>query len=288
MIRIIQISSVNNWQTATSNKYIETLIHDALGQVQLHFSVLKIMLYRKYPVGTLLEVLNYYNFTQMRLGTVTECIGDRIQVTYYTQSSSKAKRAQGKDSTEIHNWHKRSQLYCSMATWFYFTEVHWFSVHSELVVPLGWSKAVGYNILERNNEKTNKHVNLRLLPSDPESIALAEGQLLEACSPHKVNTICAASVHAVLKHGYFIVAFRISAAEANFPTLYPFHLSSLNIFPCGFCAEHGIDLQQPFEHKHLTAKQYLKLSQANAAQLRFIKSVCWHNLKYFSHVLFYN
>jgi len=99
--------------------------------------------------------------------------------------------------------------------------------------------------------------------------------MLEARHPIRPYQICAASVHRVLKYGYFVAEFRTTSKELDHLTIFTFHVTSPFVFPCGFCHENDIQLIPPFGEPSTTFdwKKYFDKRGLQAAALDLIPPV---------------
>lgn len=71
---------------------------------------------------------------------------------------------------------------------------------------------------------------------------------LEAIDPLNLSSICVATVAKVLKNNYLMI--KIDGYESNDGSdMFCYHRTSSSIFYAGFCNEHGIQLQAPYDYQ---------------------------------------
>jgi len=98
---------------------------------------------------------------------------------------------------------------------------------------------------------------------------------LEAIDPLNLSAICVATVKKVLKYDYIMVRVDCYEEDANGSDWFCYHLSSTSIFPCGFCASHGISLTPPngYTKESFEWNKYLEATNAKPAPLEQIHKV---------------
>ncbi|CAL8079720.1 unnamed protein product [Orchesella dallaii] len=185
----------------------QTLSHDfqALGNQSSQSSC--------FQVGDQWEVVDKDRICQLKVATVQKVVGQRLYMKYF-------------DSTE--------------------DEGFWLHERSRQIHPMGWAKTTGHEIVAPVGYHPRE---LPPTPSDQqyEDLKLEVGMKMEAINPLRPCVIGVATIKKVLKRGYVMVRVEGTemepGAEGNDWVCY--HITSPNIFPCGFCEENGILLTPP-------------------------------------------
>jgi len=174
----------------------------------------------------IVEVIDKYRVSNMRVGKISEVIGGRLRINYENTSG----------------------------------EHFWVHHTSELIHPVGWSHMTGHEI-EATEEYKNEASKMIEMNSHPANVATAdlfykvkipssddeqfkEGQKLEAVDPLEMSRICPATVSKVLKDGYFMLSIDGSSVEDG-SDWFCYHSSSRLIFPINFCKINQIPLSPP-------------------------------------------
>jgi hypothetical protein len=86
------------------------------------------------------------------------------------------------------------------------------------------------------------------------ALGLTVGMKLEAIDPLNLSAICAATIKKVLARGYVMVGMDSFEDEdsSGGSDWFCYHITSHSVFPCGFCAEHGIVLTPPIGYDDRT------------------------------------
>lgn len=180
-------------------------------------------------MGQDVEVVDKGNSGQMSLAKVIGIIGDRIHIAFYNENT-----LDGPVDGDLTNSNLTHLHICTS------NGLLWYNVNSEDVHPTGWSRTVEIECLGLGRKSCKNFPKLPTtnFPTFPKNIKLQRGQLLEVRHPIQLDRICAASIHKVLKYGYFIVDIRTTLAEARNSIKYIFHITSPYIFPCNFTNEY--------------------------------------------------
>jgi hypothetical protein len=210
-----------DWKTFLINKLVgaKTLPDNFRQKIQLS---LRCPLKRNMMV----EVIDKYRVSSMRVGKISEVIGGRLRINYENTAG----------------------------------EHFWVHHTSELIHPVGWSHAIGHEIeateeykteaakmVETNSYQANVATpdlfhKIPIPKSDDEQFK--EGQKLEAVDPLEMSRICPATVGKVLKDGYFMLSIDGSSVEDG-SDWFCYHSSSRLIFPINFCKINQITLSPP-------------------------------------------
>lgn len=195
--------------------------------------------------GMKLEVVDKMRISQVRVATVVDITGRRLQLAYDDSSGGE--------------------------------EGFWCHEESPLIHPVGWARRVGHQIaatseyhdrclMETYLETDTTPDMFPEYPQPPGTFLL--GMKLEAVDPLNLATICVATVMKVLRYGYIMI--RIDGYE-NDPSggdWFCYHASSPMILPPGFSERHNIKLKVPagYEGDFLWV-DYLKKTKSQAAPL---------------------
>jgi len=207
--------------------------------------------------GMTLEVVDKMRISQVRVATVVDITGRRLQLSYTSDAQ----------------------------------EGFWCHEESPLINPVGWARRVGHQI-EASQEYHDRCSMETYLPTDttpdmfPEYIqpngTFLAGMKLEAVDPLNLATICVATVMKVLRFGYIMI--RIDGYETD-PTggdWFCYHASSPLIFPPGFCERNSLKLKVPAGYDgDFQWIEYLKMSKSQAAPISLFshKDDCKHGFK---------
>ncbi|CAF0887472.1 unnamed protein product [Adineta steineri] len=210
-----------DWKTFLINKLVgsKTLPDNFRQKIQLSLRC-------SFKRNMIVEVIDKYRVSNMRVGKITEVIGGRLKINYENTSG----------------------------------EHFWVHHTSELIHPVGWSHMIGHELEATDEYKTEaaKMVEMQTYPSNVATVDLfhhvqipasddeqfKEGQKLEAVDPLEMSRICPATVGKVLKDGYFMLSIDGSNVEDG-SDWFCYHLSSRLIFPINFCKLNNIPLSPP-------------------------------------------
>jgi len=210
-----------------------------------------------FKAGMSLEVVDKMRISQVRVATVVDITGRRLQLSYSGNSE----------------------------------DGFWCHEESPLINPVGWARRVGHQI-EASQQYHDKCAMETYLDTDctpdmfpeyrqPSGTFLA-GMKMEAVDPLNLATICVATVMKVLRFGYVMI--RIDGYETD-PTggdWFCYHSSSPLIFPPGFCERNHIKLKVPAGYDGVFSwVDYLKINKAQAAPINLFshKDNCKHGFK---------
>lgn len=156
----------------------------------------------------------------------------------------------------------------------------WCHEESNLMHPVGWSYAVGHEIVSPTGyiERCSKKA---FLPSDttpdlfPEvkqipvhsTHKFKEGMKLEAVDPLNLDSICVATIVKVLRQGYLMIKIdRPPDIDVDDSGTFCYHASSACIAPPGFCETNAITLKPPEDYDgRFRWGDYLRLTKAFGA-----------------------
>ncbi|CAF1094040.1 unnamed protein product [Adineta ricciae] len=214
-----------DWKTFLINKLVgsKTLPDNFRQKVQMSLRC-------PFRRNMVVEVIDKYRVSNMRVGKISEVIGGRLRINY-------------ENSPGEHFW-----------------------VHhtSELIHPVGWSHTTGHE-LEATEQYKNEVIKMIEMNSYPANVAtedlfrkvpvplssdeeFKEGQKLEAVDPLEMSRICPATIGKVLKNGYFMLSIDGSSVEDG-SDWFCYHSSSRLIFPINFCKLNNIPLSPPIGYQ---------------------------------------
>jgi len=131
----------------------------------------------------------------------------------------------------------------------YFGSEETFACHirSPVAHPMGWSKEVGHDIFEYDDELVNdlkqNAVPSELFNQDPYEVVdhppFKIGQRLEAVNPTRVNSICTATIKKVLGKGFLMIGID-GPQEPHRDSYYCYHWTSACIQYPGFCQDYNV------------------------------------------------
>jgi hypothetical protein len=112
---------------------------------------------------------------------------------------------------------------------------------------VGWAKTIGHRIVLPSADYNPDCIASSPRDAEYEGMGLTVGMKLEAIDPLNLSTICAATIKKVLARGYVMVGMDSFEDEdsSGGSDWFCYHITSHSVFPCGFCAEHGIVLTPP-------------------------------------------
>jgi len=194
--------------------------------------------------GMKLEVVDKMRISQVRVATVVDVTGRRLQLSYDDSNGG---------------------------------EGFWCHEESPLIHPVGWARRVGHQIAA-TSEYHDRCLMENFLDTDTTPDMFPEyplpqtnftvGMKIEAVDPLNLATICVATVMKVLRFGYIMI--RIDGYEKD-PTggdWFCYHTSSPFIFPPGFCDRNSIKLKVPAGYEgNFTWISYLQKTKSEAAGL---------------------
>eukprot|EP00090_Calanus_glacialis_P032340 TRINITY_DN53588_c0_g1_i1.p1 TRINITY_DN53588_c0_g1~~TRINITY_DN53588_c0_g1_i1.p1 ORF type:complete len:772 (-),score=281.52 TRINITY_DN53588_c0_g1_i1:542-2857(-) len=210
--------------------------------------------------GMKLEVVDKMRISQVRVATVVDITGRRLQLAY--------------DDTEG-------------------TESDGFWCHEEspLIHPVGWARKVGHQIAATPDYHDRCLMETYLeTDSTPDMFpeyrqpagSFKAGQKLEAVDPLNLATICVATVMKVLRHGYIMIRMDGYETDPTGGDWFCYHGSSPFVFPPGFCDRNNIKLKVPagFDGDFLWM-DYLKSTKSESAPMSLFshKDACKHTFK---------
>ncbi|CAF1085276.1 unnamed protein product [Rotaria sp. Silwood1] len=215
-----------DWKTFLVNKLVgaKTLPDSFRQKIQLSLRC-------PFKKNMLVEVIDKFRVSHMRVGKISEVIGGRLRINYENNAG----------------------------------EHFWVHYASELIHPVGWSYVTGHEIEatdEYKNEakqiiETNTYSSNVATPDLFRKVPVVsnsdeqfkEGQKLEAVDPLEMSRICPATVGKVLKNGYFMLSIDGSSAEDG-SDWFCYHSSSRLIFPINFCKTNNISLSSPLGYQN--------------------------------------
>ncbi|CAF1067877.1 unnamed protein product, partial [Didymodactylos carnosus] len=188
-----------------------------------------------------LEVIDKYRVSRMRVGKISDVIGGRLRINYENTAG----------------------------------EHFWVHYSSELIHPVGWSIATGHEIeaddAYKNESSKIMQTNVynhtyaspdlfrktRAVSNSPDECFKA-GMKLEAVDPLEMSRICPATIGKVLKNGYFMLSIDGSSAEDG-SDWFCYHSTSALIFPINFCRLNNMPLSPPIGYRgEFDWEKYLK------------------------------
>ncbi|CAF3101018.1 unnamed protein product [Rotaria sp. Silwood2] len=210
-----------DWKTFLVNKLVgaKTLPDSFRQKIQLSLRC-------PFKKNMLVEVIDKFRVSHMRVGKISEVIGGRLRINYENNAG----------------------------------EHFWVHYTSELIHPVGWSHVTGHEI-EATEEYKNEAIKMVETNSYSANIAtpdlfrtvpkvstgdeqFKEGQKLEAVDPLEMSRISPATIGKILKNGYFMLSIDGSSAEDG-SDWFCYHSSSRLIFPINFCKINNISLSPP-------------------------------------------
>eukprot|EP00092_Neocalanus_flemingeri_P099427 GFUD01126832.1.p1 GENE.GFUD01126832.1~~GFUD01126832.1.p1 ORF type:complete len:765 (+),score=246.27 GFUD01126832.1:56-2350(+) len=210
--------------------------------------------------GMKLEVVDKMRISQVRVATVLDITGKRLQLAYDD--------SEGTDS---------DGFFCHE--------------ESPLIHPVGWARTVGHQIAAAPDYHDRCQMETYLeTDSTPDMFpeyrlptgTFKAGQKLEAVDPLNLSTICVATVMKVLRHGYIMICMDGYQTDPTGGDWFCYHGSSPFVFPPGFCDRNKIKLKVPagYEGDFLWMK-YLKSERSEAAPMSLFshKDDCKHTFK---------
>ncbi|CAF1214810.1 unnamed protein product [Adineta ricciae] len=179
---------------------------------------------------TLVELIDKFQVSRMRVGKISDIIGGRLRINYENGGG----------------------------------EHFWVHHTSDLIHPAGWCHVTGHD-LEATDEYKSEAARISQTKSYPTNIAtpdlfrqvpmitsedeqFKEGQKLEAVDPLEMSRICVATVGKVLKNGYFMLSVDGSSTEDG-SDWFCYHSSSRVIFPVNHCKINNIPLSPPLGYE---------------------------------------
>merc|ERR1719438_273226 len=195
-----------------------------------------------FKVGMKFEVVDKMRISQVRVASVVDITGRRLQLSY----------DEGGDG-------------------------FWCHEESPLIHPVGWARRVGHQIsasqayhdrcmLEtylRTDSTADMFPEYRQPPGQ-----FKAGMKLEAVDPLNLATICVASVMKVLRHGYIMIRMDGYETDPTGGDWFCYHGSSPFIFPPGFCERNNIKLKPPAGFAgDFSWVEYLKSTKSEAAPM---------------------
>jgi len=210
--------------------------------------------------GMKLEVVDKMRISQVRVATVVDITGRRLQLAYDD--------CEGTESDGF-----------------------WCHEESPLIHPVGWARKVGHQIAA-TPEYHDRCLMESYLETDSTPDMFPEyrqpvgcfkaGQKLEAVDPLNLATICVATVMKVLRHGYIMIRMDGYETDPTGSDWFCYHGSSPFVFPPGFCDRNNIKLKVPagFDGDFLWV-EYLKTTNSEAAPMTLFshKDACKHTFK---------
>jgi len=210
--------------------------------------------------GMKLEVVDKMRISQVRVATVVDITGRRLQLAY-----------DNLEGTE--------------------SDGFWCHEESPLIHPVGWARKVGHQIAATDEYDARCLMETYLeTDSTPDMFpeyrqpagAFKAGQKLEAVDPLNLATICVATVMKVLRHGYIMIRMDGYETDPTGGDWFCYHGSSPFVFPPGFCDRNNIKLKVPagFDGDFLWM-DYLKSTKSEAAPMSLFshKDACKHTFK---------
>lgn len=211
--------------------------------------------------GMKLEVVDKMRISQVRVATVVDITGRRLQLAYDDTDGAEQ------------------------------TDGFWCHEESPLIHPVGWARRVGHQIAAPSTyhdrcqmetfEKTDSTPDMFPEYRQPSGLFKA-GMKIEAVDPLNLATICVATVMKVLRHGYIMIRMDGYESDPTGGDWFCYHGSSPFVFPPGFCDRNNIKLKVPagFEGDFQWV-DYLKSNNADAAPIHLFshKDDCKHAFK---------
>jgi len=211
-----------DWKTFLVNKLVgaKTLPESFRQKIQTSLRC-------SFKKSMLVEVIDKFRVSQMRVGKISEVIGGRLRINYENPAG----------------------------------EHFWVHHTSELFHPVGWSARTGHEIeatdeykqevkqiLETNSYPTNIAQPDLFVQTSSSDNQFLEGQKLEAVDPLDMSQIRPATIKKVLKDGYFMLSADGSNMEDG-SDWFCYHSSSRLIFPINFCQRNHLQLAPPLEYQ---------------------------------------
>lgn len=211
--------------------------------------------------GMKLEVVDKMRISQVRVATIVDITGRRLQLAY--------------DDNEVSES----------------ADGFWCHEESPLIHSVGWARRVGHQIAatpayhdrcvmetyEETDTTAEMFPEYRLPPAN-----FKAGMKLEAVDPLNLATICVATVMKVLRHGYIMIRMDGYETDPTGGDWFCYHGSSPFVFPPGYCERNNIKLKSlaGFDGDFLWM-DYLKTTKSEAAPMVLFshKDDCKHSFK---------
>lgn len=146
----------------------------------------------RFKTGLVLEAVNYFNISEMKVCTIQKVIGQRFEIKYFDKNGDK------KDPND---------------------EEFWFDENTDMIHPVGWSNVVGHmlscdeeyirnTIMEQlgdDHQNMKMYATMDLFKMNFSLTEFKEGMKLEAVDPFNLSSIGVATVVEVLEFGYMMI-----------------------------------------------------------------------------------
>ena len=180
-----------------------------------------------FKIGMKLEVVDKMRISQVRVASVVDITGRRLQLTYDDSDGGEA-------------------------------DGFWCHEESPLIHPVGWARKVGHQV-SASQSYHDRCMLESYLTTDSTADMFPEyrqppgqfktGMKLEAVDPLNLATICVATVMKVLRYGYIMIRMDGYQTDPTGGDWFCYHGSSPFIFPPGFCERNNIKLKPPGESR---------------------------------------
>jgi len=199
-----------------------------------------------FKIGMKLEVVDKMRISQVRVASVVDITGRRLQLT-----------CDDSDGGE--------------------SDGFWCHEESPLIHPVGWARKVGHQI-SASQPYHDRCMLESYLTTDSTADMFPEyrqppgqfkpGMKLEAVDPLNLATICVATVMKVLRYGYIMIRMDGYQTDPTGGDWFCYHGSSPFIFPPGFCERNNIKLKPPAGFSGVFSwVDYLKSNKSEAAPM---------------------
>jgi len=196
-----------------------------------------------FKVGMKLEVVDKMRISQVRVASVVDITGRRLQLSYDEGPG----------------------------------DGFWCHEESPLIHPVGWARRVGHQI-SASQAYHDRCMLESYLTTDSTADMFPEyrqppgqfktGMKVEAVDPLNLATVCVASVMKVLRHGYIMIRMDGYETDPTGGDWFCYHGSSPFIFPPGFCERNNIKLKPPAGFPgDFSWVEYLKTTKSEAAPM---------------------
>merc|ERR1719347_110686 len=199
-----------------------------------------------FKIGMKLEVVDKMRISQVRVASVVDITGRRLQLT-----------CDDSDGGE--------------------SDGFWCHEESPLIHPVGWARKVGHQISASQSYHDRCTVESYLTTDSTADMfpeyrqppgTFKPGMKLEAVDPLNLATICVATVMKVLRYGYIMIRMDGYQTDPTGGDWFCYHGSSPFIFPPGFCERNNIKLKPPAGFSGVFSwVDYLKSNKSEAAPM---------------------
>ncbi|CAL8138172.1 unnamed protein product [Orchesella dallaii] len=195
----------------------------------------------RFKLNEVVEALDKHDCSRNRIGTISMMLGNRIHVQYV-----------GLEDDD---------------------EGFWFCQQSEHVHKIGWSHAVGAELVGASPNLAYPLPSSSEFQVVPAGVKVVKNAMFEMRHPVHLHEICVAYVVEPLRNGYFLAG--TDWTRKNETVEIVMHITSDYILPINFCRKHGIDLVIPKkdgkEIMKFSWRKYLADVECTAMDLSAIK-----------------